>query len=120
MGNHELHVQPTNLNKILTLVEYQDTVVIMIKSFQHKGLSEFFFTGTKKGIIPEHSFKLARILDRLDASLSVSDMDLPGFNLHQLSGKEKEIWSVRVNRNWRVIFYFKDGDAYIVDYCDYH
>ena len=108
------------LTQILTLVTYQNTVVIMIKSFQHKGLNDFFFTGIKKGIIPEHSFKLARILDRLDASLSVNDMDLPGFNLHQLSGKEKDIWSVSVNRNWRVTFHFKDGDAYFVDYCDYH
>ena len=80
----------------------------------------FFFTGKKKGIIPEQSSKLARILDRLDASLSVKDMNLPGFNLHQLSGKEKDIWSVRVNGNWRVSFYFEDGDAYIVDYRDYH
>ncbi len=92
----------------------------MIKSFKHKGLEEFFFTGTKKGIIPEQSSKLARILDRLDASISVKDMNLPGFKLHQLSEKEKDIWSVRVNGNWRVTFYFEEGDAYIVDYQDYH
>ncbi len=92
----------------------------MIKSFKHKGLEDFFFNESKKGIIPEQTSKLARILDRLDASLSVNDMNLPGFKLHQLSGKEKDIWSVRVNGNWRVTFYFEDGDAYIVDYLDYH
>ncbi len=92
----------------------------MIKSFKHKGLEDFFFNESKKGIIPEQASKLARILDRLDASLSVNDMNLPGFKLHQLSGKEKDIWSVRVNGNWRVTFYFEDGDAYIVDYLDYH
>jgi len=63
----------------------------MIKSFKHKGLEDFFFNGTKKGIISEHSPKLARILDRLDASLIVKDMDLPGFKLHKLTGKEKNI-----------------------------
>jgi proteic killer suppression protein len=47
-------------------------------------------------------------------------MNLPGFKLHKLSGKEKNIWSVCVSGNWRVTFYFKQGDAYIVDYCDYH
>lgn len=92
----------------------------MINSFKHKGLEAFFFSGTKKGIIPEHSSKLARILDRLDASTSVRDMDLPGFKLHRLTGKEKSIWSVWVNGNWRVTFFFKDGDAFVVDYRDYH
>ena len=77
------------------------------------------FQEIKKGINPEHAIKLARILDRLDASLSVQDMALPGFKLHKLAGKEKEVWSVWVNGNWRVTFYFEDGDAYIVDYRDY-
>jgi len=63
---------------------------------------------------------LARILDRLDASITVKDMNLPGFRLHKLSGKEKNNWSVYVSGNWRVTFYFKQGDAYIVDYRDYH
>jgi len=92
----------------------------MIKSFKHKGLESFFISGTKKGIKPEHADKLARILDRLDASLSVQDMALPSFTLHQLSGNEKDIWSVWVNGNWRVTFFFDDGDASIVDYRDYH
>jgi proteic killer suppression protein len=42
----------------------------MIRSFIHKGLKDFFETGTKKGINPDHAAKLARILDRLDASTS--------------------------------------------------
>lgn len=92
----------------------------MIKTFKHKGLEDFFFKGTKKGIKPDHSGKLARILDRLDSSITVKDMSLPGFKLHKLSEKEKEIWSVTVNGNWRVTFYFEDGDAFIVNYLDYH
>ena len=92
----------------------------MIKSFRHKGLEDFFYIGTKKCIITEHSSRLARILDRLDASVTVRDMDLPGFRLHRLTKKEKNIWSVWVSGNWRVTFYFKNGDAYIVDYRDYH
>lgn len=92
----------------------------MIKSFKHKGLELFFETGSKKGIIPEHSAKLGRILDRLDASAKVEDMNLPGFRLHRLKGKEKDIWAVVVNANWRITFLFEEGDAYIVDYRDYH
>ncbi len=92
----------------------------MIRSFKHKGLEIFYHTGSKKGIIPEHAGKLSRILDRLDASDSVKDMSLPGFRLHRLSGREKDIWSVWVTGNWRVTFSFEKGDAFIVDYRDYH
>lgn len=92
----------------------------MIRSFKNKGLEKFFYTGSKKGIKPEHSSKLERVLDRLDSSISVQDMGLPGFKLHKLSGKERQTWSVWVNGNWRVTFYFEDGDAFVVDYRDYH
>ena len=92
----------------------------MIKSFRHKGLEDFFLNDVPKGIIHGHAAKIARILDRLDASLSVKDMYLPGFKLHKLSGKDKNIWSVWVNGNWRITFYFEQGDAYVVDYLDYH
>ena len=60
------------------------------------------------------------ILDVLDAAVEIRDMNLPAFKLHRLSGKEKDIWSVWVNGNWRATFRFKNGDAYIVDYRDYH
>jgi len=92
----------------------------MIKSFKHKGLQTFFETGSKKGIIPEHASKIARILDRLDASIAPSDMALPGYYLHHLSGLDKGTWSVRVSGNWRITFMFEDEDAILVDYKDYH
>ena len=92
----------------------------MIKSFKHKGIEIFYCTGSKKGIKPEHAPKWGRILDRLDAAQNVQDMNLPGYNLHKLTGKRKETWSVWVSGNWRVTFYFEAGDVYIVDYLDYH
>jgi len=61
----------------------------MIKSFKHKGLEKFFHSGHTKGIDPEHAPKIARILDRLDASTTPHDMNLPGYKLHALKGKEK-------------------------------
>lgn len=92
----------------------------MIKSFKHHGLQMFFETGSKKGIQPDHADKLARILDVLNASISPFDMNLPGFNLHKLTGEEHDTWSVKVNANWRVTFRFEDGHAIVVDYRDYH
>lgn len=92
----------------------------MIKSFKHKGLERFFKDGNKKGISPEHEKKIARILDRLDASTSPRDMNLPGYKLHKLSGQSKDVYSVWVSGNRRITFKFKGEDAIMVDYKDYH
>lgn len=92
----------------------------MVRSFRHKGLEDFFYTGKKTGIKPEQAEKLARILDRLDAANEVKDMNYPGSFLHQLTGDKKGLHAVRVSGNWRVFFKFIDGDAYVVDYGDYH
>jgi len=92
----------------------------MIRSFKHKGLEQFFTTGSKRGIQPNHADKIARILDRLDASISPADMNLPGYKLHELKGQELNTWAVTVNANWRITFKFEGQDAIVVDYKDYH
>jgi len=40
--------------------------------------------------------------------------------LHQLRGKHRGRWSVRVSGNWRITFKFDGPDALDVDYEDYH
>lgn len=92
----------------------------MIKSFKYKGLQVFYETGNKKGVIPEHADRLARILDRLDASVKPNDMNLPGYKLHKLTGMEEGTWSVWVSGNRRITFRFEGEDAILVDYRDYH
>jgi proteic killer suppression protein len=47
-------------------------------------------------------------------------MNLPGFKLHELSGKEKGTRSVWITGNWRVTFQFHGPNAVAVDYRDYH
>ncbi|MBS1258792.1 MAG: Endoribonuclease HigB [Candidatus Scalindua arabica] len=92
----------------------------MIKSFQHKGLEDFFYTGKKKGIKPEHTDRLERILDRLNAANVIKDMNYPSSNLHKLTGDKKGQYAVKVSGNWRVFFEFSSGNAYVVNYDDYH
>lgn len=92
----------------------------MINSFSHKGLADFFYDNTKKRIPAKHAGKLALILDLLDAAHKISDMNFPGSNLHLLEPKKENRWAVKVSGNWRVTFIFKDGDAYKVNYIDYH
>ena len=92
----------------------------MIKTFRHKGLEKFFYSGSKKGIKAEHANRLGRLLDRLNAANDIKDMNYPGSNLHQLNGDKLGQFSINVSGNWRVFFKFIDGDAYIIDYDDYH
>lgn len=92
----------------------------MIKSFRHKGLQDFFETGTKAGIQPHHAARLRIQLTRLDVALSPHDMNAPGWKLHPLSGSLEGHWAITVNGNWRITFKFEGDDAILVDYRDYH
>jgi len=93
----------------------------MIKTFRHRGLQRFFETGSKAGIQAAHASKLARQLRQLNDAAGPEDMDLPGWNLHPLKGRDLEgHWSVWVNGNWRLTFMFEGQDAILVDYHDYH
>jgi proteic killer suppression protein len=92
----------------------------MIRSFKHKGLEKYFTKGIASGIQSTHGKRLRLILGRLNASTSPQDMDLPGLYLHQLRGKYRGRWSVRVSGNWRVTYKFDGLDAIDVDYEDYH
>ena len=95
-------------------------ITFVIRSFRHKGLEKLFYDGDRGGIQPPHSQKIADTLDRLDAATTIRDMSYPGSNIHQLKGRLAGVWSVGVSGNWRIAFRFKDGDAYVVDYVDYH
>ena len=92
----------------------------MIKSFKHKGLKKFFYKGTKKGIQPKHADKLSDVLDIIDGASSLLDINYPGSGLHLLNPKENKIWAVEISGPWRLSFKFVDGDAYIIDYLNYH
>ena len=92
----------------------------MIRSFRHKGLEQFFLTGSRAGIQPRYANRLRLILARLHASTGPRDMRLPGLALHQLSGDRAGEWAVSVSGNWRVTFMFEGTDAVSVNYEDYH
>ena len=92
----------------------------MIKSFRHKGLRRFHETGSTSGIQTSHGKRLRMQLAALDTAQAVEDMDVPGFRLHPLKGQMRGRWSITVNGNWRLTFEFRDGNAYVLDYEDYH
>ena len=92
----------------------------MIKSFRHKGLRRFYETGSTAGIQASHAKRLRLQLAALDSAQSIEDMNVPGYALHPLKGELRGRWAVSVSGNWRLTFEFKDGNAYVLDYEDYH
>ena len=92
----------------------------MIKSFDHKGLERFFYRGSLSGIQASHAKRLRLILALLDQAKVIADMDAPAVRLHPLRGELKGLWAVTVQANWRVTFRSEKGDAYVVNYRDYH
>lgn len=92
----------------------------MIKSFKHKGLKLFFETGSTTGIQAKDAKKLQMQLLALNTAKTIADMNLPGYQLHRLKGDKRDLWSITVNKNWRLTFEFIDFDVYVLNYEDYH
>ncbi len=92
----------------------------MIKSSAHKGLEKFFTTGNQSGIQAIHAKRLRLILALLNDANQLEDLEAPALRLHPLKGNFEGFWPLTVQANWRVIFRFEDGNAYVVDYLDYH
>ena len=92
----------------------------MIKSFKHKGLQKFFTTGNTAGIDAQHVPRLELRLQALHTATVIDDMDIPGWRPHSLKADREGLWAVNVSGDWRVVFEFKDGHAYVVNYEDYH
>ncbi|MBZ0104098.1 MAG: type II toxin-antitoxin system RelE/ParE family toxin [Sulfuricella denitrificans] len=63
---------------------------------------------------------MRRITRRPIPLLHLEDIDIPGFRLHALKGSEHGRWSIWVNGNWCVTFEFENGNAFVLDYEDYH
>ncbi len=67
-----------------------------------------------------HAKRLTERLQFSDAAVHPLDMDKPSYDLHQLKGKLKGQWSIKVSGNWRIFYIFENGNAEIINYEDYH
>lgn len=45
---------------------------------------------------------------------------LVSIGLHKLKGARKNQWAMTINGPWRLVFEFKNGDAYNVEIVDDH
>lgn len=92
----------------------------MLASFKNKALAELWSKSKTKGIDVRQHAKILRRLSALDVAARPEDMNLPGFNFHGLQGFDPARYTVHVNGPWCITFAFADGDAYDVDFEQYH
>lgn len=93
----------------------------MILSFADKG-TESIWDGKRSRKLPPDIQK--RALDKLamlDAADTLEDLRHPPSNrLHALTGDRAGQHSLSINRQWRICFVWKDGNADGVEITDYH
>jgi toxin HigB-1 len=93
----------------------------VIKTFADRQTEELFRTGKAKKVPADVARRALRKLEAVDAALQVSDLKVPpGNRLHALKGDRAGQHAISVNDQWRICFRFADGDAYDVEFCDYH
>jgi proteic killer suppression protein len=92
----------------------------MIRTWKHKGLKNYYETGSMAGIQPKHAANLSLLLFQLTNAMSPEDMNTPGNDFHPLKGNYKDYFAVKVSGNWRLIFQFEGNDAVNIDLVDYH
>lgn len=96
----------------------------MITSFSDK-TTEAIFHGTKnkdtRKIDPILLAKVERKLDLLNAAAQLKDLKIPpGNKLEALSGNYRGFHSIRVDKQWRIIFKWSNNSAEQVEFVDYH
>ena len=93
----------------------------MIRTFRDRKTEEVFQRERVRALHPDVQRLAQRKLVILDAAESLQDLRLPpGNRLERLSGDRAGQHSIRVNDQWRICFYWRDGDAHDVEIVDYH
>ncbi len=93
----------------------------MIQTFADKRTESLFVTGMAKRVPTDVAVRAARKLEYVHLATSLDDLKVPpGNRLHALKGDRKGQYAIAVNDQWRICFRFVDGDAYDVEFCDYH
>ena len=85
-------------------------------------MSELIWNGVQTLKYPLSIQNVARRkLRMINASENLNDLRVsPSNRLEKLSGNLKDYFSIRINRQWRIIFKWKDQNAYGVIIIDYH
>jgi proteic killer suppression protein len=96
----------------------------VIESFGNR-LAEDLFDDKRSNVVRRFPTELVRAARRkllyLHDAAELQDLRMPpGNRLEALKGELSGFYSIRINEQWRVVFRWKDGNAYDVQILDYH
>ena len=93
----------------------------MIKSFGNKE-TEKVWAGIRSNKLPNEIQNVARRkLRMINNAQNIKDLRIPPSNqLEKLSGNLKDFHSIRINKQWRIIFIWETDNAFEVEILDYH
>lgn len=93
----------------------------MIKEFGEKE-TELIWSGIRSKKLPNEIQDVARRkLRMINSSQEINDLKIPPANrLEKLKGDLSNYFSIRINNQWRIIFIWRNNDAYDVKIVDYH
>lgn len=93
----------------------------MIRSFADKATAAVFAGHQVRRMAPALQAQARRKLSILDAAPSLESLaTVPGNRLEALAGDRRGQWSMRINRQWRLCFEWREGHAWRVEIVDYH
>ena len=93
----------------------------MIKSFADKDTERLFWGRKSKAVPPQLRERAEAKLRVLDAATNMEDLRVPpGNHLEKLRGYREGQWSIRINQQYRLCFFYEGGDAHDVEVVDYH
>jgi toxin HigB-1 len=99
--------------------------ISMIQAFKSSG-TEAIFNGINspkaRKTCPNHLWKVAaRKLDQLDSVINLDELRLPpGNHLEALGRDRKGQYSLRINDQYRICFFWTDKGPDLVEIVDYH
>lgn len=93
----------------------------MIQSFGDKE-TEKIWNGFRSKKLPNEIQQIARRkLRMINNAQGINDLRIPPSNhLEKLSGNLTGFYSIRINKQWRIVFKWEDNQAFEVEILDYH
>lgn len=93
----------------------------MIESFRGKEAERVWRREYSKHLPRDIQERALMKLQQLNAAGDLKDLSIPSSNqLEALRGGRKGEYSIRINKQWRICFKWRDGYAFDVEIVDYH
>lgn len=93
----------------------------MIKSFRSKEAEKAWSREYSRRFPRDIQERALMKLQQLNATGDLKDLSIPSSNqLETLRGDRKGQYNIRINKQWRICFRWRDGHAFDVEIVGYH